>query len=250
MNFTITYSGNFPVLNWSPFPDSAKYRIYRGLTKENLAPVAETGLLQYRDDSSAVSIMQKFDRTRYWYQVAGVDKDGKETKFTDILTVAQNIKYPFKGFVNTSVKRANIMLDRLDTGEDVVFYLRKGAGERCPKCFDPITRTTNQQTPLCDVCYNTTFVGGFELVNAKCRIRNSVEGTDENFLGITLTSSGKVGWISNYPWVNNGDFIKTLSGEIYEIDNVQRNNQKDAVTVQVFELKLLETNHVYYLIAK
>lgn len=244
-NLSIIYLGNFPVLRWQPHPDSVKYRIYRGTTKDNLESIADTDLLQYQDSSPEANLMKKFDRVKYFYQIASVKEDGTEEKFSDIVNVYQEIKYPYAGIFKTIVRRNNLMLTRM-TGEDCTFYIKRGAGQRCPDCFNEITRDVDSESPFCSTCYNTTFVGGYVQVQGRVRIRNAQEQEVRSVWGMTIESNGKVGWTANYPLLDNGDLIKTISGEIYVIDNLVRRSQKDFVTLQTFTVKTLKTTDNLY----
>jgi hypothetical protein len=210
--------------------------------------IGETDLLQYQDSSEDANIMLKFDRVKYFYQVASIKEDGSEEKFSEIVNCHQDIKYPYAGIFKTIVRRNNLMLNRM-TGEDCTFYIRKGAGERCPDCFNEITRDVDTEQAFCTTCYNTTFIGGYAPVKGKVRIKNAKEEEIQTVWGMKVESNGKMGWTANYPLLDNGDLIKTLSGEVYIVDNLIRRSQKDFVTLQEFSVKTLKTTDNLYRIA-
>lgn len=242
-NLLVTYSKINPILEWSPYPDSILYYVYRGTTKENLAKIKGTPLTQYKD--TEIDFTKKFDRVNYWYQISSIKEDGTEIKFSSVETVNQNINYPYRGIYREIVRRNNLMLKRI-AGEEVTFYIRKGAGRRCPKCFNQITRDTDLQSSICDVCYGTTFEGGYEVIQGYVRIRRGQEYASQVVFGYKLETGGKTGWVADYPIVNDSDLIKLKNGMIYTISNPTRTRQKDYTTIQTFNLKPLETTHPLY----
>lgn len=244
-NLLVTYNKLNPILEWSSYPDSVNYCVYRGTTKENLVKIKETSLTQYKD--TGIDLMKKFDRVNYWYQISSIKEDGTETKFTSIETVNQSISYPYQGIYREIVRRNNLMLKRM-TGEEVTFYLRKGAGKRCSKCFNEITRDTDIQSVICDVCYGTTFEGGYETIQGYVRVRRGQEYETQTVYGLKLETGGKTGWVADYPIVSDGDLFKMKNGLFYEIGNPTRARQKDYTTIQTFSIKPLETTHPLYLV--
>ena len=48
---------------------------------------------------------------------------------------------------------------RAYTGADLVLFKKRRWGERCPLCYDPITRAVVREN--CMTCYGTSFVGGY-----------------------------------------------------------------------------------------
>ena len=236
----VTYLNNNPVLEWSPYPDSIKYGIYRGTNKESLSKIGESNLLYYQDTD--IDKMTKLDKVRYFYQVSSIQTD-KEEKFTEIEEMEYAISYPVQGVLNEFVRRGNIMLDL--AGEYVDFYIRIASGEHCTECYDEIFKNTDSAKPLCPVCYNTGYIGGFVKINSLVKIRNNVDDVKWVEWGIRMESA-KMGWLTNYPIVNDGDFLRTKYGEIYLIGNTKHKRTRGFLHHQNFTLNILETNHPFY----
>ena len=237
----VSFDYNVPVLNWQPYPKSIKYSVYRGVSEESLEKIKETNLLQYRD--SDISFPDSHDYKKYFYQIGSIDEDGTEIKFTPLVQLKKDFSSPYKNITKEFVRRNNLMLNRI-SGEDCDFYLRKFSGERC-ECFNEITRDTETEKELCEVCYNTSFIGGFEKVTAKCRILNADDTIEETPYGIKISAS-KSGFMSVYPITNTGDFIRTKHGEIYLIDSSKKKRFQGMLTRQQLTLSLLLITHPFY----
>lgn len=246
-NLNILFTNNFPILEWSPYPDTVKYAVYRGENKKRLKKIAETLMLQYQDSSEEANIRTKMDRVNWYYQISSFDKNGKETLFSPIETLSPDLIYPYIGIYKEIVRRNNLMLDRIN-GESVDIYIKRNSGERCPTCFNQITRDIDTPSVLCPTCFNTSYVGGFDkLSDVRIKIRNQADRIVETPWGIRKESvEGKQGWLANYPIVHNGDFIWTKRGEIYMIDDVKHKIQQNFLTFQIFSVKFLETGNPYY----
>lgn len=240
-NLNIEYDYNNPILKWQPYPDSIKYRIYRGMSKEEMIKVHETNLLQYKD---TVDISVNFDRMRYMYVISSVNNENEETIFTDYVQLNYLNASPYLNIIREILRRNNLILNRI-TGEQVDVYIKKQSGQRCPDCYNVITKDIETKEIMCDTCYNTSFVGGFEKVTCKIRIKNAQDNIVENPYGFVLESS-KMGLISAYPFVNTGDFIRTLQGDIYMIDTVNHKRFQGFLYLQSLNLKLLETTRPEY----
>lgn len=241
-NLNVVFDYNNPVISWLPYKDSISYNVYRGLTKDNLDKIANTRLLQYKDNE--IDIRQKFDRVNYLYKVSSVDNDNKETFFTEPVYFETQINYPYRGVVNEIIRRNDLMINRI-SGEPVELYLKKGAGERCSK-YNQVTKNHEGLTELCEECYNTTFKGGFELIETKIRIKNANDSITETPYGIKIDAGVKQGFLSVYPIVNTGDWLRTKYGQIYLFDEVKHKRFQGILTVQIVTLKLLDTGHSYY----
>ena len=239
----VSFDYNIPVLTWETYKDSVKYNVYRGVTENNLEKIKETNLLQYRD--SDISFPDSYDYKKYYYQIGSVDINNKETKFTELVQLKKDFNSPYKNVIKEIVRRNNLMLNRI-SGEDVDFYLKKYSGERCPECFNEVTRDTESEKEQCEVCYNTSFVGGFEVITGKCRILNAEDVMEETPYGFKLSSEGKSGFMSVYPITNTGDFLRTSNGEIYLINTVKKKRFQGTLTRQQLTLSLLQITHPYY----
>jgi hypothetical protein len=238
-NLNVSWQNNHPILTWLPYQDSESYNVFRGTTKDNLVKIKNTTLLQYQDD---IDIRDKFDRVKYFYQISSWN--GKEeTVFTDLVNYNVDLDYPYKGFTNEIVRRNQLVLDRI-AGEEVDIYLKKGAGKRCER-YNTVTKQHDYEGSLCDICYNTTFIGGFEKVTTKIRILNNVDSVQEMNYGIKLVSQ-RQGFLNTYPIVSNGDFIRTKRGIIYLVDDVKHKEFRGILHQQRLTLETLPTTSVYY----
>lgn len=248
LKLSVIYLGNSPLLKWQPYPDSVKYFVYRGLTKEKLAKIGESHILQYADLSDEANIVKKDDKAKFYYQIYSINEQGESTPFTEVETLnTDDMSYPFLGIYKTQVKRNEFTLKSI-SGEEVTLYVKKGAGEKCPDCYNEITGDTYTEKSLCPICYGTTYVGGFEkFSDILIRILNAPDQIIETPFGITVGST-KSGRMSVYPLVNNGDWFRTKGGDIYMIGNVEHEKVKNFILKQKLDLKLLSTGHVYYTI--
>lgn len=244
-NLNIIYTGRFPVLVFDPYPKSISYNIYRGITKDSMVKIGATSLLQYRDESKEADVMIKMDRVNYLYQVAGVDNEGKETKFTEYVNYLPEIKYPYKGIMKEIVRRnEDIVLKRI-AGEPVTFYLKKAEGERSETYNDILKDIMSEKEVTND--YNQAWKGGFSKIeNIYVRIRNSPLKQVESNYGVKLLNDGKELWFGTYPIVSTGDFIKTTQGRIFVIDAVTHRRYKGFLTMQKCTINELMTTHFYY----
>lgn len=239
-NINISFDKNNPIIEFPPYPDSLRYGIYRGVTREILEKIAETNLRFYRD--SDVNIMEKNDNVKYYYQISSIQED-KEVIFSTIEEFKYDIPYPVMGVLKETIRRGNIMLDL--AGEEVTFYIRKSAGIHCEECYDEISQSTDTTKPLCLSCYNTGYKGGYEQLTGLFKIRNNIDDVKTYEWGIKLESN-KTGWLTNYPIIHNGDFIRTKYGEIYIVSGTKHKRTKGMLTHQNCSLELLETSHPYY----
>lgn len=241
-NLNVIYEYNNPVLTWLPYPDSEVYRVYRGLVQGNMTKIAETQALQYQDNQ--IDLAKIFDREKYYYQISSVNQDGKEIFFTDPVQFQLTVDYPYQGIINEFIRRNNLMLDRM-VGEPVDLYIKKGSGERCSN-YNTITKNHDSMEEICSECYNTTFKGGFIKLNSiKVRIKNANDSITETPYGIKIESA-KQGYLSNYPLVHTDDWIRTLQGEIYIVNDVKHSKLRGIITKQIVTLSLLNTGHPYY----
>jgi len=242
-NLNISYDDNNPIISWQPYPDSVMYRVYRGMDKNVMELIKETNLNQYKDN---VNITTNFDRMKYIYVIGSVDSNDTETIFTDYVQLDYLTASPYLNIIKEIKRRHNLVLNRI-SGELVDFYIKKQSGKRCPICFNQITRDIESTEVICETCFNTSFEGGFEKISGKVRIKNANDTITENPYGFTLESS-KQGFISSYPFLNTGDFIRTQQGEIYIIDSVNHKRFQGVLTIQNLMLKILQTTHPYYTI--
>lgn len=240
----ISYNYNHPVLQWQPYPDSIKYKIYRGMSKDNMEVIKETNLNQYED--SLVDVTTNYDRMKYFYVISSVDSNSNETIFTDYIQLNYLTASPYLNIVNEIKRRHNLILNKI-AGEQVDFYIKKQSGQRCSECFNELTRDVETEKVLCPTCFNTSFTGGFEKISGKIRIKNANDTMVESPYGFTLEAT-KQGFISAYPFLNTGDFIRTQQGEIYIVDSVNHKRFQGVLTLQNLMLKILQTTHPYYTI--
>lgn len=245
VNLSIIYLGNSPLLKWAPYPESLKYEIFRGLTKENLYKIGETSTLQYYDLSKEANVMTKDDRVKFYYRINSINTEGKSLIITDSISLnTDSLIYPFLGYYKSKVKRHELSLRQI-SGEEVSFFIKKGSGKKCSECYDPSLGDNYTEKPLCPTCYNTTFEGGFEKVTGLIRILNAPSGFVETQAGLTLEALKK-GRMSTYPLLGNGDMIRTNAGEIYIVGNTEYKKMKNFIYSQIVDLRLLPTGHLYY----
>lgn len=243
----IEYYGNSPLISWLPYLDTIQYRVYRGLTDKDsdMSVIKTTDLLFYLDE--AVEVFDKSDYVSWHYKISSIDADGNETFFTPTLSTSyEELAYPYEGVLNRIVSLNKLMLERI-MGEPIIFYIKKGAGQRCPDCYDLITEDGRTDLPLCMTCFNTTFLDGYDKVDGWVKMRNAPGSILENIYG-KVEQKDASGWTLPYPILKTGDMIRTKSGELYLIDTVNRKQQRGKGTIQMLNMKLLESGHPFYTI--
>lgn len=246
-NLFITYYNNHPVLQWDPYKDTTKYVIYRGLTETELIKLAETTYLQYSDDSDEADLFQKMDRVTYYYQIRSVNSTGIETIITDARNYElSEIEFPIRGVLNEIIRRNVLSLNRI-LWDSVDVYLKKGAGERC-NCYDPYRKDSDTNF-VCEICYGTTYKGGFDKIPSRVKLRNGPVKVTEFSFGHKVDAT-KEAWTITYPVMNSGDFFRTKKGEIYEVDGIKRKEEGGILLQQLMSLKLIPTTDPYYQIFK
>jgi len=242
-NLTITYTGNYPVLSWLPCANAVSYNIYRGVTKDSMEKIGISTGLQYQDNSEDANIMIKFDRVKWLYKISYIDSSSTEHFFTEEKDYVQDIQYPYYGVLKEIVRRNNLMLNNI-SGENVIVYLKKGEGEYAEET-NTLTGDIWTDREMADN-RDSIFEGGwYKVPNIYIRVKNAPFKIIESDYGQVINSSKNM-FMSTYPIINSGDFVKTLEGKIFLIDTVVHRRFRGFLTLQTASIKELMTTHPYY----
>lgn len=243
----IIYLANIPILSWDPVFDAKSYSVLRGDVKENIE-VIETGLevTEYKDDSATGNLFYRSNRSTMFYNIIALLNGGTEFQYPDIVDFSPNLKYPIQGVLNRVIqlnrKRMTIGAEYCD------LYLKKGAGDRCPTCWNKITGSTSSPKELCPICFNTGFKGGYNKITALCNIRDSPEEIIQLPQGLARQSRGKQAVMADYPVLRAGDFIVEQSGDRWGCEIVNFSQFHNVITNTISDIIFLESNRIEYLI--
>ena len=102
---------------------------------------------------------------------------------------------------------------------------------------------------VCEICYGTTYKGGFDKIPSRVKLRNGPVKVTEFSFGHKVDAT-KEAWTITYPVMNSGDFFRTKKGEIYEVDGIKRKEEGGILLQQLMSLKLIQTTDPYYQIFK
>lgn len=247
VNFDIKihYLLNSPVISWVPYPKAISYNIYRGTSKENLDLITNEGkVLMFNDTDVKVNIIEKENRTIIFYDVEAVLEDGTTYRYNKPTFYTPIIEYPYYGVIQTIIKRHELMLKI--GAETCIIYNKKTFGKVCSKCWNTIINNSESAEPLCDVCYNTGFIGGYNKFVTKLMIRDAPDAYVETPFGIQKQSAGKQGWVSGYPFIFAGDMIVEPNGDRWIIDSVKVKEFKNIITLQIANITYLQSTHPLY----
>lgn len=243
---TVVYDGKFPVLSWLPYlPFPSGYFVdwapgpegpWTRLTAEALL------VAQYRDDNHPITS----DNRIYWRVMAQVGP----IEVVHVLATAW-VPPPSTAFVRRvldEIKRrhTDIMLAKFG-GESSILFIRRAAGEMCPVGHPTGDGFRHGHSgKLCPQCFNTAIDGGYvRLEDIGIRVRNSQMQAELRQDGIVLTE-GRNAWAGAYPLLNTGDFFARPTGERFAISNVRRRELQGYVTLQVFNVNVIEPEHPLY----
>ena len=130
-------------------------------------------------------------------------------------------------------------------GIPLIVLKRKRWGDRCPKCYDPVTKESTLEH--CTVCYGTTFVGGYW---APTLIRGRREAaTVESQMTSHGDSDTKLADfnILDYPNVEYKDLIIDLvRNDRYQVQRTHHTELKSVTVHQKLVASLLGRNSVEY----
>lgn len=237
-------TGTSLLISWAASPSPViGYSVYRGLSETGPFDLLQAGItVEFYLDTTA----DQRQRTDYWYAVTATDATGESVPSTPA-TNTQFAKDSSGGLARLGldsemnhelilseiVRRNEILLRR--GGELVDIYVRKTAGPKCPNCYDPVRN--QPKYPNCNVCYGTTYEGGYLMcsgVLAKIEpYRDTRELMDMGFKWRVIPRS----WITTYPLIRPGDIlVRHLNNRRYELQNIDIKLSRGIITRQEFDI--------------
>ena len=243
---TITHDGRDPILSWTPrlpYP-ALGYQVYwspgasgpwKGLNQTTLT------LLQYRDTAHPIR-----SNNRIYYKVNY--KIGAIELPHVVSTLWQPTASPaWINRVLTEIKRRHTDIMLPIGGEDCDLYLVRSAGDPCDqgalvgdgfRCV--------YEGKYCPECFGTGIKGGYTLMSGESiRVRNEQEQVSIEQGGFVV-SAGRTGYMAAYPMVQTGDFFVRPNGKRYAIANDKSRELQGHRTLQVFNVNLIEPEHLLY----
>lgn len=128
-------------------------------------------------------------------------------------------------------------------GESVKLFIRKNNGLPCPCVQD---RFHKQAQGDCELCYGTSFVGGFEgPFDVLIATDDAERRTSHRDIGLVLEHSYEV-WTGPTPLLSMRDFIVRINGERYSIGAVRRTSVRGMVLQQNFPIAIIDEADIRY----
>lgn len=132
-------------------------------------------------------------------------------------------------------------------GERVKVFIRKTAGRPCGCTWDERDLEYRKQPDsLCEKCYGTGYVGGYEgpweLIIAPPDVERKVTQTDR---GRSLDYTYET-WTGPTPLLTQRDFIVNQANERFSIGPVRKPNARGNILQQHFSINYLDTQDIRY----
>ncbi len=216
----------------------------------------------FRDSSLRLRLARKF-----FYVVTAVNLDGESGGSVAATHSWEALSCSMRARVAEIVRRNNIMLNNeaancdlftvnrakglkgfpnvtngIGKGEEVIFYIRKTAGELC-SCFNFAKKQAEEDCPL---CFGTIFENGY------IRFGEMMMSFSLGPEIIAMTETGLIqdknptAWISNFPYIKTGDVVRRQDAKMFEVMGSNRATFQGLVTKQTVTLKELPTTLSIY----
>lgn len=132
------------------------------------------------------------------------------------------------------IRREWILLDKF-AGIPSIVFRKRDYGTRCPNCWD--ARNEKIVKDHCEVCYGTSFVGGY-YTGIKTLVQ--YDSTNDNrkltYFG-KFEPNGLIGWTIAYPTIQPHDIIIRLSDyRIFRVEALQNTEMMTAHLRQIMQL--------------
>jgi len=214
------------------------FSVYRSNSPEGPFSLIQGGLVNtfvFKDPS--VNLKSRW--RKYYYKVL-VDPHndphyspwiGPETKQDKPDVIAREI-----------IRRNNILLKNF-VGIDAQLYIRKTWGQRCCICWDPIKQRKVKSS--CEVCYNTSFVGGFfDPIPFKINFSPSPEMI--RHANFEKQPDATNAWTTNYPQISPKDIIIEDGCKRWRVIQPSFTQKKRVKVHQVLQLTGVNHNDIEY----
>lgn len=224
---------------------SVNYNVYRSTSINGLYIKINKVLIdsnRYEDTSIGIN-----PNTLYWYKVSTV------ATFFDGTTSESKLSEPVTYKVRNDNKWFNKMNERnmwILKNDSVLMdlYIRKTEGERCPKCWDDIRGQS--ANPNCDICFGTTFIGGYEPVfQIYVRQKPASQQLDLSSQGY-IVNSNPGAWTISSIQLRNRDILINPEGRMFSIITSQINHAAGYMFHQELQMKEIDPTDVRYNICR
>ena len=175
-------------------------------------------------------------RTNYRVRAVNLAKDCEES-YSNIISPMER---PTSTIGRAIAKQERLALKRY-VGSETLHYARMHFGERCG-CYDPVLR--KRMVPVCQKCFNTTFVGGYYYPTLIYITRSPINKAAEPMqLGLQENPMTEA-WTSNNAIIEVDDLLITRMehAKRYVVKQVQATTLQDAIVRQTLNLQTVRAD--------
>jgi hypothetical protein len=139
-----------------------------------------------------------------------------------------------------AIRRNRWLLEQ--TGERVKVFTKLNMGERCPNYED----SHGQSHQDCEICFGTTYVGGFygpvDIIIAPPEAEKSIELLD---MGLHIRYDFET-WTGPFPLLNERDVVIRQNNERYIVGPVNPQGSRGAIYQQHFTITYIDEKDIRY----
>jgi len=227
------------------------FRVYRSLDGVigNYVLLGETVLTQFKD-AQISQTRPSYDPLYKVTYVTGTGESEVESSLSDatpsgVLTLFADkhgtARHTVHHALLQSVAQANFVITTF--GEDVVLFLKKVVGEKCPKCYDTVDGTS--ENPRCEICFGTGIVGGYEIFYTRAFVDSAQEKLDAGEHAVAVVKN-PIMTVSNFPYVHEGDYVRRADGKIFIVGSVNAIVIATYLAQQQFQMGQVPATSILY----
>jgi len=194
---------------------------------------------RYHFRDVVVNLLHKW--RQYWYRIKITRKSDSEVSYS---AAAQMGAKP--DLVAQEVRRVELILFREHIGRKCWVFPARTFGQRCPACYDPVSRQRMQSQ--CLTCYDTSFVGGYlNPVEAYVQFDPSPKHTEVQQL-VETQQQNTSARMPYFPSVKPRDIIVESENRRWRIERVSSTRRLRVVLHQELVLHEIPGSDIEYLI--
>lgn len=161
-------------------------------------------------------------------------------------SVGESVIHNFRNPIANKAIYENQVVLRVMNNPPVKVLLRRRTGQKCPVCWNPITK--KPRFANCQTCNGTgTLTGYHEPIEVKISRSFSQLINDSNMLdGEKVSQSNIDAWITNFPLVSPGDVIVDITNQRFSIERVTQRTHTQHIVRQLLDMTPLESGHPAY----
>lgn len=233
-------------LEWDPLDSWAglnpRYNVYRSETQDGnyelltSSPITDTFFVDNENFNSS-----KFE-IEYWVIEIILD-GGVSHKTAPIAAVPK--RGTFQNNRATEINRREWVLLRKFTGMDATILRRKKHGQRCPVCWDPVSKKVVGNK--CQTCYDVGFTGGYYSgMTTKIQFDARIENKQYTYFG--KFEANQIGaWTIAYPDIQPHDLIiRHGDHKVYRVEQIQNTELLGNPVRQIMRITELAKEGVEY----